>query len=198
MDINGRTPLHEAARYDCRGKEQYAVKTYTSHEYGRDRTHSEPQFREVLDGMLIAEELLAGGADINGRDRHGRTPLHLAAIYGGPFNAVLWRLLELGADTLATDEDGKTFLHLAMRYQQWNERHHVSSRDHWVDRYVGRLEKSLERLVPRCDVNAKDNSGWTALDEAEFLLSSAHNSDRVLKVIRQFLAPRKTGVASVR
>ncbi len=59
--------------------------------------------------------LLNAGANIEGRDEHGRTPLHSAAsnIY---YPKVILTLLAAGADVNARDEDGATPLFHAVEY----------------------------------------------------------------------------------
>ncbi|MEZ0218154.1 MAG: ankyrin repeat domain-containing protein [Rariglobus sp.] len=50
--------------------------------------------------------LLSKGADINAKDSKGATPLHLAALWGGP--EIVTALLALGADPQAKDLRGQT------------------------------------------------------------------------------------------
>lgn len=59
----------------------------------------------------IAEQLIEGGADVNGKNRDGRTPLHEAAFMGQDRIARI--LLQNGADVEARDDNGQTPLNLA-------------------------------------------------------------------------------------
>lgn len=59
------------------------------------------------------EALLAGGADVNARDRQGRTALfHVLAPYGGDPNLAMW-LLSCGADVNARDHAGDSAIEYA-------------------------------------------------------------------------------------
>ncbi len=66
--------------------------------------------------LLIGEELLQAGCDINAADSNGRTPLMYAARYGQPTAVRL--LLERGANAKAKDKDGMTALDLARDNQE--------------------------------------------------------------------------------
>lgn len=67
----------------------------------------------VADGgdRRIAKALIAAGADVNAKQRHGWTPLHGAAHSGD--HEIVQLLLERGADPSATHDEGKTALDLA-------------------------------------------------------------------------------------
>ena len=69
--------------------------------------------RAVTNTILI-DHLLAGGTDVNVRDRRGRTPLHEAA-RANPNPGVIAALLAAGADVNARDLRGTTPLHEAVR-----------------------------------------------------------------------------------
>ena len=69
--------------------------------------------RAVSDSILI-NLLLAGGADVNARDRRGRTPIHEAA-RANPNPGVIAALLAAGADVNARDLRGATPLHEVVR-----------------------------------------------------------------------------------
>ena len=88
---------------------------------------------------------LAGGADVNGKDDLGRTPLYRAAYNGHTEIAVLF--LAGGADADARDENGWTPLHGAA--------------------YKGHLEIVAALLAKKAAVNAKDVDGDTPLDWAK-------------------------------
>lgn len=53
-----------------------------------------------------AQALIEAGADVNSRDAHGRTPLHIAAIAYGPKAQIIRLLLAKGADPNARDDEG--------------------------------------------------------------------------------------------
>ena len=129
-DKGGSTPLDFAVNYTAA---TYTRKIDSAVSYTVSHTRKK---RNLEVAILLIER----GIGVNGRDRHGRTPLHLAALKKNPELAKL--LLERGADVNARDETGKTPLGSAsINYPE--------------------LAKLL--LDHGADVNAKDKSGWTPL-----------------------------------
>ncbi|MEC4885764.1 MAG: ankyrin repeat domain-containing protein [Scytonema sp. PMC 1070.18] len=63
----------------------------------------------------IVQILIAFGADVHGRDIHGRTPLILAAEFDNV--EAVSKLIQAGADVNAKDNDGKTALVYASRHE---------------------------------------------------------------------------------
>jgi ankyrin repeat protein len=92
----------------------------------------------------IAELLIAEGADVNAKDVWGMTPLFDATVGGSKEIAEL--LITAGADVNAKDEDGWTPLHWAADY------------GHEVVVYL--------LISEGADVNVKDEEGWTPLHRA--------------------------------
>ena len=94
---------------------------------------------------------LAAGADVDAKDKYGRTPLHLSPASGHKEIAEL--LIVKGADVNFKDEYGDTPLHWAVRGE---------------NRAGFNLPKgSVELLIVNgADVNAKDGAGKTPQDRA--------------------------------
>jgi ankyrin repeat protein len=85
--------------------------------------------------------LLAGGADVNARDKYDSTTLHAAASWNDL--AVAGLLLDHGADLHARDWEGDTPLHIAAAF--------------------GNRAVSGLLLDRGADINARNGSGWTPL-----------------------------------
>jgi len=94
------------------------------------------------------KKLLQNGANIKKEDREGRTPLHIATMWGN--KKVVKVLLEAGADPNKADKEGETSVHKAS--------------------YEGHAEVlKLLLAAPGVKVNKVDNEGRTPLWEASFL-----------------------------
>ena len=115
--------------------------------------------RVVREGSSLeeAERLLSEGAQINGRDDYGNTPLHEAAISRKEEMAKL--LIRSGADIDAKGKYGKHPLHCAVTWHS-GEVADIEQRDV--------LRKSLAKVFfeEGADVNARNNNGETPLHTA--------------------------------
>jgi len=94
-------------------------------------------------GADYIRDLISDGADVNGKDRRGRTPLISAVRFSSP-PQIVTLLIEAGADVNAKDDDGET--PLMMAYSP---------------------EKITLLIEAGADVNAKDDEGQTPLMYAD-------------------------------
>lgn len=106
---------------------------------------------EVGDAESI-KKLLAGGADVNAKNKGGYMALHLAAKRGQATAAAA--LLEAKADIGLDGKSGKTALH-------------------YVAYYDGNLDLAKALLDAGAAVNAKDGKNKTPLDYAVSLRNAA-------------------------
>lgn len=136
------------------GKKVYEAIVKLLIEYGTDVTIQEPirqrtalhhAAKSGLDGALRL--LVEGGADISGRDYHGRTPLHYAM---GSYSGETVRLLvALGASCDAQDSLGRTPLH--------------SSCKRFYKTYIAEDETIQALLDSGANPNIPDDMGETPL-----------------------------------
>jgi ankyrin repeat protein len=108
FSADGFTALHLAAFF---GKTEVArrlvqagaaVNVYSANDFHVQPLHSAAAGRHIE----ICRLLIAGGADVNAKQRHGFTPLHAAAQNGDV--ELLELLLSAGADPSLAKDDGET------------------------------------------------------------------------------------------
>jgi ankyrin repeat protein len=94
---------------------------------------------------VIARSLIARGADIDAKNRHGQTPLLIAIDKGYGFMAPMLApmLIDRGADISVKDNHGNTALHIAI--------------------VKGNVEMALALLACGIDFDVKNANGKTAL-----------------------------------
>ena len=114
----------------------------------------------------VGRLLLAAGADPNGRDNEGRTPLHLAGFYGQV--EVAEALLERAEQVNATDISGHTPLH---QVTQGNHDYKRFGMNWWdLKEHPSRVIRLAQRLFESgADVNAQNKDDETSLHLASRL-----------------------------
>jgi cytohesin len=73
-------------------------------------------------------------AEVNIKDKEGKTPLHEAA-YKGHLKTVQWLVTEAGADTAATDNNGNTAMELAKNQTNTMYRDAALAVAEWLQKY---------------------------------------------------------------
>jgi ankyrin repeat protein len=112
QDDSGRTPLHEAARSGSVVATMALLtvdKAYSS--VGKkDKDGRIPLHLAAADSgeVVVVNDLLGAGADVNARDKAGQTPLHAAMANTQVSIELLKALLAAGADPNAKDREGRT------------------------------------------------------------------------------------------
>ncbi|UXI15987.1 Sorting nexin-9 [Sarcoptes scabiei] len=139
--------------------------------------------------LEIVERLIKAGADVNMKDKQGRTAAHWASFKG--YHQILDCLLRAGIKADERDQDGKTALHLAAEYgfkkalnTLIEHKSDIFSTDSkgrtalMIASALGYLEVVAKLIEYGANVNSKDKKGNTALH-----LSVIGNHPRVAQLL---------------
>lgn len=125
---------------------------------------------------FLMRTLLSVGSDIDVKDIHGRTPLHLAAL--NEHSNLVYELIDKNADVNAKDNDGATPLHLAVakNEEMYSIRHILYVKNININAQnvykrtplmiaveQGKLEYAAYLLSAGADVKLKDREGNTVM-----------------------------------
>ncbi len=120
--------------------------------------YSQELLETVSKGELSkAKDFISKGADVNIKNKDGKTPLHIAV--ENNYEDIVKLLLQKNADVNAKDNNGNTPLHIA-----------VEKGNYFVIK---------ELLKAGADKNIKNNEGKTALDIAKEL-----NDDEIMNLLK--------------
>ena len=173
------TPLHAAMRFGSIELFRTLVEAGAKIETG---TQTQGPSLMVIamqaNNVACVDLLIEKGFDVGVVDRHGRTPLHLAAQLGK--TEIVTHLLERGGDKLAVDTDGCMPWVLAMKNKHKKEADMLFPSKACINNKVGVRGKTALHLVCReglvrcvdrllqegADGNAQDDDGLTPLMEA--------------------------------
>ncbi len=141
--------------------------------------------------LSVIQFLLAGGVDMNVRDRRGDTPLYLAIEYN--LDKAVQLLIDHGADVNTTNPlDGFTFLHLAAKFN--SDKVVPILIDNGVDVNAIDLDRQTpmhlattydaHKVIPilidnSADLNARDKDGNTPLDYS----AGKNYADKVVQLL---------------
>uniref|UniRef100_A0A8C5HQN6 Serine/threonine-protein phosphatase 6 regulatory ankyrin repeat subunit C-like n=1 Tax=Gouania willdenowi TaxID=441366 RepID=A0A8C5HQN6_GOUWI len=113
-DKRGYTPLHAAAANAQSDMVMYLLSLGVERNYhGNTPLHLAAASSS---GVLCLEMLVSNGADVNIRNKDGRSALHMAAMYGRFTGSQI--LIQNGGEVDCVDKKGNTPLHVAARYGQ--------------------------------------------------------------------------------
>jgi cytohesin len=154
----------QIAEFEERMKEEEKERVNQRNESGQTLLHG------ARSGGAV-KELLKKGAEVNTRDNHDRTPLHLAANFDR--KDVAEALIQAGADIDAKDKDGQTPLHWA------------------VDRGNKEIAELLLDMGASKDV--KNNNSFTPLHEATLLYGKKEIAELLISRGADVNAPDKDG-----
>ena len=110
-------PIHTAAKTgDLAGVQAELDKGVDANTKGGDAGVPPWLWAALMDHVEVAELLIANGADVDGTDKYGNTPLHYAAHHGRKETTKL--LITKGADVNVKRDNGKTPLDNAKHYPE--------------------------------------------------------------------------------
>ncbi len=182
--------------------------------FARAQTAPLPDEIAAYDGLLRAahegdvkevQRLVAAGADVNRRDKRGRTPAHIAAFASR--DDVLRELAAAGADmnaldnqsydvvTIAAVADEPELMSLAISLgndpglttSQWQGTALIAAAD------LGHVEVVRRLVAAGAPLDHVNNLGWTALMEAVVLGDGGPHHQEVVRLLVKAGASRKIG-----
>ena len=172
-DINDRqrdmkTPLHRAAINGHKQVVELLLAKGADVNPGDTFPHTPLHYAAEKGHKEIAELLLANGADVNAMNAFGLTPLHFSARYG--YEDIVELLIANGADINAKNNDGQTPVDVAVSRSRNEVVELLIEKGADVSLRVavrfGALAKVKSLIEKVADINAKDESGQTALHYA--------------------------------
>ncbi|POR36793.1 Pfs, ankyrin repeats & 6-phosphofructo-2-kinase [Tolypocladium paradoxum] len=114
IDKAGRTPLHWAAQSGQSTTCSMLLDSQSVDHSAEDHDRQTPFWYALSNGQLqIMDQLLDVGVDIDGRNKHGQTPLFWMAKEGKAADTIIPKLLEHGSVINQADADGRTPLYWA-------------------------------------------------------------------------------------